>query len=151
MLSFEAVTTWGQALELRGLRNQCAGWMTGSTTFLSVPEQRKFFEEQILHGHVRAWLLRQDHHAAAYALLRPAEGQDVWMSCGVAENQRGRRLGTATVGLVTLLGHHLYAGAIRLLVWQDNEPARRIYLKTGYEITRELRKNGRVAEEMAHR
>lgn len=146
-VSFEAVTTWPQARELRALRNECREHMTGDTREISRERQRWFFTEKIQPGKVRAWLLRRGGLAAGYATLRPAPDGAAWMSCGLAAQARGQGLGHLLVDLVTATGLH-EAGIVRLEVWQDNAPARRVYLKAGYAITGSEDRGGRIVEFM---
>lgn len=138
---------------MRGLRNECRQFMTGDTSEITELQQREFAYKQIGPGKVRAWLLRTDGAAVAYAILRPLGDRDWWMSCGVAENARGKGWGTLTVRLVTAMAHQLRPGAVRLEVFRTNWAARRVYANAGYvEDEREFRvKDGRTVETMIHR
>lgn len=146
----EVVTTWRQALELRRLRNECRQYMTGSTAEISEAQQREFFSTQIQPGRVHAHLLRRDGSAVAYATLRPDDTGTLWLSCGVAGNARGSGLGTLVVRLATAAGRD-QGVPVRLAVWRDNDRARHVYEKAGYQVTGECTKDGRDMDLMACR
>jgi ribosomal protein S18 acetylase RimI-like enzyme len=150
VISFEAVVSSDQAEELRLLRNECREYMTGDTAEIAPRQQKQFLDQQIRPGRVHAWLLRVEGDAAGYALLRPGNRGELWMSCGVAAAQRGRGLGVLTVDLVTAMARHINPRRpVRLQVWQDNEPAVRAYRRAGYLTEETAERDGRVIETMA--
>ena len=149
MIAFEPVATLGEAQELRVLRNECRGFMTGSVAEVSGAQQEVFFAEQVTTGRVHAWLLRRGGRADAYALLWPTLA-GLRMSCGVAAAQRGQGAGTLVVAMVTAAGHCL-GGPVWLEVWRDNAAARHVYLRAGYVITGTGTRRGRVVETMVHK
>jgi len=146
IVTFEKVTTWPQALELRALRNECREHMTHDTAEITRDQQMEFFETRILPGEVHAVLLRRDGQAAAYGLLWPGP-EEAWLSCGVTAGARGKGLGVAVVRYVTALAG---TSPVRLEVWQDNEAARRVYEKAGYAVTGSGIRDGRTFELMEH-
>lgn len=146
----EVVTTLDQAQELRVLRNECRAFMTRDTSEISEEQQAEFFTGRIQPGAVKAFLLREDGRAVAYAILRPAGDGTLWMSCGVTGDARGRGLGTVVVRLATTAG--LDAGQpVRLEVWAGNEPAVRAYEKAGYVTESVQERGGRVLKVMEYR
>lgn len=132
-IDFRAVSDWEDAQALAQLRNECREYMTGSTELITEETQWRFWEEQLKPGSVRAWLMEKDEKPVGYSLLRPDSAGRAWMSCGLGEAHRGRRLGGDLVRFVTAMGHQLY-GPVWLEVWNENNRAMRLYERTGYRI-----------------
>ena len=147
----ERVETPGQAEELRKLRNQCREWMTGDTAKITKDAQRAFYRLQIAPGKVKVLLLRIGGEAVAYGALRPGPDGRLWMSCGVAEQARGKGYGTAIVREITRWGHELNPGPVMLEVRQDNWTARRVYARAGYGFTEAKTRGDHVIEIWEHR
>ena len=152
IVTFEKVTTWPQAQELRQLRNECRDQMTRDTTEITIGQQSRFYDDHILSGRVTAVLARREGRAVAYGVLWPGGSypgpDELWLSCGVAASARGKGLGLAIVRYVTALAGSV---PVKLEVWQDNEVARAVYEKAGYTTAGSGIRDGRTFELMEHR
>ena len=147
-LIVEIVTTAAQAEELRRLRNECREFMTRDTAEIAPEQQLEFLAGPLADGTARAYLLHRGpgQAAVAYGMLRD-DGDCLWLSCGVTEAERGSGLGALMVRFLTAGAGR---GPVRLEVWQDNEPARRVYERAGYAVTGSGIRDGRAFDLMEH-
>lgn len=104
-ISFERVHTWTMALELLAIRNACREDMTHHTDYITSEQQFLFWEHELKSGRkYEAYLLRDHYQAIGFGMLK-RNGDKVWMTIGLAQAQRGKRLSYLLTNLITAMGH----------------------------------------------
>ena len=132
MFTFEAIDSLERAEALRGLRNECAEWMTRDTGQITPERQQEFYREKIATGKIEGFLMLADGTPVAYGLLVWDEQGRAWSSTGVKVSARGGGFGRA-VTVENVKRAHARGVPMWAEVRRDNTGQQKICHSIGYQ------------------
>jgi hypothetical protein len=149
-LSFVRVQTWDQALDLLEVRNACRDGMTHTLDEITVEQQRRFYEEHLVPGHVYDCYVWYDEQTPIGFGVIKKDGHRAWMTHGLIPEVRGRHLSRIGIQFITQMGYTV-ADEVWIDVWDWNH-ALRGDIREGYEfVTSTVESNGETLHVMRHR
>jgi ribosomal protein S18 acetylase RimI-like enzyme len=130
LMRLREVTTRGDALALRVIRNECREYMTFATEEISEAEQLRWWEHIRGNPAWRLWLVYVPDWAEAVGFGMLRVGTNGWLvTLGFRPWMRGRGLGTL---LYRALAEQVVGEKVWAIIRSDNLASQRSAVKAGY-------------------
>ena len=126
-----AVTTFGDAQIMRGIRNQCRDYMTNDTSYIGFFRQARWWYKVKSDPDWWLYLLWYNGSPIGYGIIRK-KGLLYWVTGGIIEQSRGHGFGRKLFEFLSQVasnGHSAY-----LEVLKTNERAYALYKSLGYRV-----------------
>jgi ribosomal protein S18 acetylase RimI-like enzyme len=135
-ISLKPVSRYLDAMVMRGIRNECRGYMTNNTSHITVRQQSEWWGKV---KHDPSWLLYLLYHhdvAVGYGIVRIRDGQH-WVTGGLIASARGHGLGRFLFARLTEIASADHCAYLE--VRRDNHRAINLYSTLGYRYLGESR------------